>query len=380
MAKKRKRRRSILRSRFYQVYFLLVLLCIAAIVVGVRALDGVLLDYESAQPIYTAETTAQLFESGDFETICNLDASMEAISGGDREFYVDSMRALAQGKTVSWSEAYSPSEDERHYNVYLDGDRFAEFTLVPSGAQTPRGNRLWTLGSLSTCVTVQAAPEPAAAPTEAPAVETVPCTITVPSDYNVTVNGVLLSANDVALADIATASAGQLPEGVPSPTLVRYAFLSETDSPEITVTDAAGNAQTPVQDGEQSWSCPLPENPELKAQCEESVIRIAKNIAGYLAKDMEKGSVLKYCARNSPAYQSINDFDNTWGTRHQGATYENIVTSDYRLYSETCFSCHVEFDYVARFSKSTVKTYPTAYTLYFIREGNNGKLYSFTLY
>lgn len=250
MAKKRKRRRSILRSRFYQVYFLLVLLCIAAIVVGVRALDGVLLDYESAQPIYTAETTAQLFESGDFETICNLDASMEAISGGDREFYVDSMRALAQGKTVSWSEAYSPSEDERHYNVYLDGDRFAEFTLVPSGAQTPRGNRLWTLGSLSTCVTVQAAPEPAAAPTEAPAVETVPCTITVPSDYNVTVNGVLLSANDVALADIATASAGQLPEGVPSPTLVRYAFLSETDSPEITVTDAAGNAQTPVQDGE----------------------------------------------------------------------------------------------------------------------------------
>lgn len=377
MARRHRKKRSILRSRFYQVYFLLVLTCIAAIALGDLYFNGVLEDYEAAQPVHAAEAAARLFEAGDFETLSGLDASMQAISGGDRAFYIQSMRALTQGKTISWSEAYSPSEDERRYNVYLDGDRFAEFTLVPSGAQTPRGNRLWTLGSLSTRVTVQQAPEPTAVP---PEVERIPCTVTVPSNYTVKVNGTPLGANDVALGDIPTASAGLLPEGVASPTLTRYAFLSETDALELSVTDGAGNAQTLLQDGECAWSCPLPEKPELKAQYEEGVIDVAKRLARYLAKDLEKGGALKCCARNSPAYESINNFDNTWGTPHKGASFENIVTSDYRLYSDSCFSCHVEFDYVARFAKDNVKTYPTAYTLYFIREGSKGKLYNFTLY
>lgn len=380
MAKKHRRKRSILRSRFYQIYFLLVLICVAAIALGMRALNDVLADYESAQPVHVAEATARLFEAGDYETLYTLDASMQAISGGDSAFYIQSMRELAGGKAVSWSEAYSPSEDERRYNVYLDGERFAEFTLVPSGAQTARGNRLWTLGSLSTCVTVQAAPEPEVELPSLPEVESIPCTITVPSDYTVMVNGARLGANDVVQGDIATASAGLLPEGVPSPTLIRYAFLSETDAPELSVTDVAGNVQTLAQDGACAWSCPLPENPELKAQYEEGVIDVAKRIASYLAKDLKKGAVLKYCARNSPAYESIDNFDNTWGTPHKGATFENIVTSDYRLYSESCFSCHVEFDYVARYSKDDIRTFPTAYTLYFIREGSKGRLYSFTLY
>ena len=55
-----------------------------------------------------------------------------------------------------------------------------------------------------------------------------------------------------------------------------------------------------------------------------------------------------------------------------------MVVSDFYLYSEDCFSCRVSFDYIPRFSSGS-KTYPTAYTLYFVRQGDTGKLYSFSL-
>ena len=379
MAKKHRRKKSIFRSRFYQIYFALVLLSIIGIILGARYLGGLLRDYESAQPKYVAAAAVRLFENADYETICDLDTSMEAISGGDRDFYVQSMRELTGGKAVSWAEAYSKSEDEKLYRVSLDGEKFAEFTLVPSGQHTAHGNRLWALGSITTYVTV-AAPEPE--PAEAEPAEEAPariaCTVTVPSGFTVAVDGATLSASDVIEGDIATASAGMLPEGVPSPTLVRYAFLSESGAPEIRVTDASGNPQDVAQDGEHAWSCPLPQDLTLKEQYEDAIVEVAKRIAKYSSKELKQGSVLKYCAKGSPAYASISNFDNTWGKTPDGSKFENIETSDYYLYSEDCFSCRVRFDYVARYNKDS-KTYPTAYTLYFVRQGKSGKLYNFTL-
>lgn len=371
---KHRRKKSIFHSRFYQIYFLLVLLSIVGIALGVRHLGVLLQDYESAQPKYVAAAAARLFESGDYEAICDLDTSMEAISGGDRDFYIQSMRELASDKTVSWSEIYSGNDDEKRYRVALDGEKLAEFTLISSGARTAHGNRLWTLGAVTTNVTLA---EPAPEPTEeVPA--RIPCTVTVPSGYSVCVDGAILGANNVVEDGIATASAGMLPEGIASPTLVRYAFPAEHDQAEIRVTDGNGNLQALSQDGECAWSCPLPQAPELKAAYEDGIVEIAKRIAKYSSKELKQGGILKYCAKDSPAYASIKNFDNSWGKKPDASKFENIATSDYYLYAENCFSCRVCFDYIARY-KNDSKTYPTAYTLYFIRQDGHGKLYNFTL-
>lgn len=382
MTKKRRKKKSVFRSAFYRIYFAAVILCIAGIVVGVRWLDGLLVDFESAQPVYVARDAARMFEDADFETIYSMDSSAAGMEGVDKAYYIDSMREIASGKAVSWNEAYSPSEDEKLYRVSLDGEKFAEFSLVPSGAETPHGNRLWKLNDVTTYVTIaQPEPEPTPEPTpEAPAVEKITCTITVPSSFKVVVDGEAMDANNVVTADIPTASAGLLPENVPSPTLIQYAFLSETGAPMIEVTDENGTAQPVDKVSDTDWSTPLPQSPELQAEFEEAVVKVAKRISSYSAKDASEGAVLQYCAKNSPARESIKSFDNTWGTPHNGATFENVVSSDYYMYSDSCFSCKVSFDYVATFGKNTVKTYPTTYTLYFIREGGTGKLYSFTLY
>ncbi len=373
--RRRGRKKSILRSRFYQVYFILVILCVAGIALGARYLNGVLEDYESAQPKYVAQQAARLFERGDYEAIFGLDTSMQDVPAEDRAYYISQLQALAAGREVSWSESYSGNENERRYRVSLDGEKFAEFTLVPSGAQTKRGNRLWTLGSVTTSVRIEAPQVVEPEPTPAPAIA---CSITVPSSFTVTVDGRVLDANDVVEDGIPIVPAGMLPSDVTSPAMVRYAFPSESGVPDIRVTDRQGNVQNPAQDGEHSWRCELPQNPELEALYGESALEVAKRIAKYSTREVSQDSVLKKCAKGSPAYESIKSFDSSLGKKPKSSTFENVAVSDFYLYSEDCFSCRVSFDYIPRFGKES-KTYPTAYTLYFIRQGDSGKLYSFSL-
>ena len=128
----RKKKKSIWRSTFYRVYFALVALALVAIVIGTLWLRGVLKDYESAQPKYVAGDVGRLFENADYEAIYNVDTSAAQFEG-DEALYLDNLRQLTDGKRVEWTPAFSANKDERKYNVNLDGERFATFTLVPSG-------------------------------------------------------------------------------------------------------------------------------------------------------------------------------------------------------------------------------------------------------
>ena len=104
---RKKKKKSILKSRFYQVYFALVLLALIAIAIGTVWLNGVLRDYESAQPVYVAEDVAKLFEDSDFDALYALDTSAQQVSEGDKAFYVDSMNDIVAGKEVAWTESFS---------------------------------------------------------------------------------------------------------------------------------------------------------------------------------------------------------------------------------------------------------------------------------
>ena len=386
MAKKRRRRKSIWKSTFYRVYFALVALCVIGIIIGARYLNNVLADYESAQPVYAAQTAAQLFERADYETIYDYDTSASSIAEGDKEFYVESMREIAEGKDVTWSASYASSEDEKIYNVMLGNEKFAEISLVPSGRVTSHGNRYWTLNSITTYVTLGeqgnagegAAGEQAGEPAEeAPA--GVAYHITAPTDSTVVVNGVQLTQADAVSTAPAVAD-GMLPASIPVPTLTEYVYYSENGAPQFIVTDQYGNLQEPTQSGENAWSCSLPETPGVKEMFENAAVNVAQQLARLSAKTISKDAMLKYCAKESPARAAINSFDNSTGKNKKPESFENIVASNFYKYNDDSFSCHVSFDYISKFTSTVIKTYPTSYTLYFIREGDTGKLYSFTLF
>ena len=158
MKKKKPQYMNLMDSKFYRTYFIVLTVALIDIAIGLLWLNGVVKDYETAQPVHAAEVVAELFENGDYESLYAFDTSARDLSGGDIAFYVQSMNEVSAGRTLAWREAFSSNPDEKRYTVTLDGDKFATFTLVPSGETTGHGNRLWQLGSVTTNVAVSTFP------------------------------------------------------------------------------------------------------------------------------------------------------------------------------------------------------------------------------
>ncbi len=378
----RKKRKSIWNSTFYRVYFSLVALALVAIAVGTVWLRGVLRDYESAQPKYVAEDVGKLFENADYEAIYNVDTSAAQFEG-DEALYLDNLRELAAGRRVEWTPAFSANKDERKYNVNLDGERFATFTLVPSGQTTEKGNTLWKLGYVTTLVQLKQAtptPEPEATPEPAPAVKYT-CRITAPAGYSVTVDGEALSADNATTTEKALFEADFLPPGVKNPTLVEYLYDAASETPKVEASDETGApvAVEAVEGKELTWSCPMKSDEAYSEQYGSAAIALAKQVAKFMNKDAKKKAIERVCARNSPAESIFDNLNNTYATPHTGISFKDEAVSEFYVMADDCFTCRVSFDTVLRTEKGNA-VYPTAYTFCVIKEGDAGKLWNIKVY
>jgi len=379
----RKKKKSIWRSTFYRVYFALVALALVAIVIGTLWLRGVLADYETAQPKYVAQDVAKLFENADYETIYGLDTSAAQFEG-DRALYLENLNRLARGRRVEWTAAFSANRDERKYNVTLDGERFATFTLVPSGRTTAKGNTIWELGSVTTLVEVQQAtpePEPEATPEPEEPAEVFTCRITAPKGYAVTVDGETLSTDNATTSEKALFEADFLPPGVTNPALVEYLYDAATPNPEIQAADETG-APIPVEavEGrELTWSCALKSDETYAQQYGDAAISLAKQVAKFMNKDARKKAIERACAKGSPAETIFDNLSNTYATPHNGISFKDEAVSEFYVLADDCFTCRVSFDTVLRTEKGDA-VYPTAYTFCVIKEGDAGKLWNIKVY
>lgn len=371
----RKKKKSIWRSTFYRVYFALVALALVGIAIGTLWLQGVLADYESAQPKYVAGEVARLFEDADYDAIYPLDTSASQFTGGDRALYVDNLKQLTQGRDVAWTPAFSADKDERRYNVTLDGERFANFTLVPSGQVTRKGNRLWQLGSVTTLVELQT-PEPTPSPTPEPQ-EQYLCVVTAPKGYAVKLDGVALSAENAQTSQKPMYEDGFLPAGVPSPVMVEYQYTSLNPEPALEATDETGApaAVNPVADRERTWLCPMRSDENYAQQYGKAAIALGRQVAKFINKDASKRGIRRVCAANSPADTLFDNLSNRYTTPHTGISFRDETVSDVYVLTPNCFTCRVSFDTVLRTEKGDA-VYPTAYTFCVIKDGEDGKLYN----
>ena len=367
MSKKKKKKR-LLDSLFYRVYFAVLGVTLVCVVIGLIWLNGAVRDYEVAQPVHAAEVVAQLFENGDYESLYAFDTSAREISGGDQAFYVDSLKNLAQGKTLDWREAFSADANQKSYVVTLDGDKFATFTLVPSGRTTGHGNPLWQLGSVTTHIEVRQ-PEPTLPP------EAAACRVTAPQGCAVTVDGRALTEADI-LSTEPLLPADFLPEGSAGPMMVTYGFAPAGDQPAISVADASGEALAVEAEGENTWLCKPGEDAALRESYQDAIVKLGERIAKYTAKDLSQSALLSGVADDSPAETVIKKFSNSWAPTHKTSKIVNPVVSDFYAISEDCFTCHVEFDFVLTSRRGNDYTYPTAYTFCVVRRKGEGRLYN----
>ena len=367
----RKKKKGLLSSRFYRIYFVVVAVALVAIVIGLVWLNGAVADYEVAQPVHAAEEVAALFEEGDWDRIYDLDTSAKDISDGDRALYVERLTELTDDGDIAWSPAFSSNPDEVKYTVTLEDDKLATFTLVPSGQTTSHGNRLWKLGSITTHVAVEG--------TEAAGdLSVAPYRVKAPEGYTVTVNGRELTAEDAIATGEAIFQADFLPEGVTAPTMTEYAFFSEEGEPVLSAKDASGKEATVEPDGDSRWVCNLKEDEDFKNQFSSAIVALAERVAKYTVKDLSRNGIMKDVASESPAESILKKFSNDWAPPHKTATVTDAKVTDFHVLSDDCFTCHVEFTFTLRTRRGNDYVYPTSYTFCVVKRKGAGKLYNIT--
>ena len=365
----RKKKKGLLSSRFYRIYFVVVAVVLVAIVIGLVWLNGAVADYEVAQPVHAAEEVAALFEEGDWDRIYDLDTSAKDISDGDRALYVERLTELTDDGDIAWSPAFSSNPDEVKYTVTLEDDKLATFTLVPSGQTTSHGNRLWKLGSITTHVAVEG--------TEAAGdLSVAPYRVKAPEGYTVTVNGRELTAEDAIATGEAIFQADFLPEGVTAPTMTEYAFFSEEGEPVLSAKDASGKEATVEPDGDSRWVCNLKEDEDFKNQFSSAIVALAERVAKYTVKDLSRNGIMKDVASESPAESILKKFSNDWAPPHKTATVTDAKVTDFHVLSDDCFTCHVEFTFTLRTRRGNDYVYPTSYTFCVVKRKGAGKLYN----
>ena len=369
---KKKKKKSLLDSRFYRVYFTVVAGALVLILVGTVWLMSYLRDLESAEPIYVARDVAALFENRDYENLYRMDGAAQVMES--RDFYVENMRQIAGDREVAWSEVFDENADEHRYAVTLDGERFATFTLVPNGQTNRRGHRLWTLGTLVTNVVV-AEPEPTPEPTPAPPVAVTQVRVTAPRGYPVTVDGVILNAENSTVTEKPLYEDDFLPDNLVAPVMVTYDYAAPAENPQVSAADGNGGAVSLTLGENGAYSCALAEDVNLKNQYSEAVYSLAQKIAKYTSKDGSQGAILKYCAKNSPAQEKFKNLSNQYATPHSQIAFQNESTGEFYPMGDGCFTCRVSFDYLMKTSDG-VRTDPTVYIFCITTSGGEAKLYN----
>ena len=87
---------------------------------------------------------------------------------------------------------------------------------------------------------------------------------------------------------------------------------------------------------------------------------------------------MNYIVEESNAAKYIAGFDGGWFMPHRSFDYENMRTEKYVRYDADTFSCNVYFDYIIRY-RETTEIYPTAYTFFFKKQGDEWLMYDFTV-
>lgn len=356
-------------SWFYRIYFPLVALAVVGILIGCHYLRGFAADYEAAQPVHVADQVGQRFLDADYDGLYDLDTSAQAVSGGDRAFYVQSLRDVTAGGVIEWSEGIASGTDELQYVVTLNGSRFATFTLVPSGETTAHGNALWRLGTVTTHVALKEE-EPVVAPDQAP------CRIQAPAGYAVTVDGRPLTDADAIRTGIAMYLDGFLPSGETAPTLTEYGFTPENTPPAIAVADPEGREAQVREDSENIWYCAPRADEEIRRRFEEDIVRLAQRVAKYTTADLSSSALMADVVDDSPAEATLKAFKNDWAPSHKSERFENVAVTDFCVLSDACITCRVTFDYILTSRRENDYPYETAYTLCLLRKGDEIRLYN----
>jgi|GEM_PF-3350912 len=359
--KKRRRRSRLYTKLFYGFYVLTIAALYVVIFLAVRGMKDYVSVFEASQPRHAADAAARPFLERDYDALaqCEDPAVFEVETRGQ---YADYMDRLLEGRVISYNEVYSADEAARRYVVKADDQKIGGFTLRHTADDAKYGFPMWTLESTDVEVLAKRS-----------------YTVSAPTGATVYVNGRALGDDAVIQRDIPEFETVELPAGAAAPTRRVYAFERYFDVGPVSVLDRYGEACEVSAAGSAYTAAFNYDDGRLAAALDERVIQVVRRLSCYMTNDFSFRSLSKDLIRDSKAEKYVKAFDNMWIATHKSYDFLNMDVCNYVSYSDDCFSVETRYDYKIIYYTVDPEIYPTAYRLYFQKEGETWKLFDFTL-
>jgi len=349
---------------FWKVYGVMVVIGVALSVTGFILFWNFLSAYEKSQPKHEMERVLELFEDGDSSQLVKyMTYELSALENDDTIIkYLDNMSMDGQWDFKQKPGAYS--KDTPVYNVEKDGVTVATVTLVKSTEKANFKMDRWEMQSISDILK----------PLE-------DYVITAPNGATVYVNGTPLSKDYIKEKDIAITDLADSAKYVTVPTMVKYSVSGLYSKPEITAVGNVFNAKlSPSYQNTHNLKFAFESNLDFNKSQESRIVDITQIYGKYVYNDAKFASLSPFLIANSDSYNSLKTIAsvNIWYGNHTLPEFEDLIVSNYQMYSTNCYSCDVSVTISFILSKKIFQ-YPTNLRYYFVKTNDEWRVADFEI-
>ena len=353
---------------FYTLYFLFIFLFFVGTFIGLKWLQGFLLDYEAAQPtVKCEEVFHQLFDDPDWGALYDA-AGVEDTAYEGKEEFVVYMENLVGDNELTYQETSAGLSGNKKYFVKLGDRKLASFMLVDENARPDAVPSMtdisdWKLGDIELFYERE----------ESYRIQLV-------EGHTAYVNGVPLNEEfTIQKTTSRSGGSGFLPDGVSSSSCIH---IQEIDGlmgmPTVKILDAQGNEMPMVYDSENEIFVEQTEETTISDAEKEIVMKAMKTYAEYQIKEATSTELAKYFDSNGSAYKSITQTDLTWTKGNNGYSFSDDSVTHYARYSDTMFSVYASTTMTIKLTDGGVSEKPINGTFLFSKQGGSWKIIKMT--
>lgn len=359
--KKEKTKASLGTWIFYTLYVMMILVAAVGMWFGLGWVENWLVDFEASQPdAKCQEVFDQYFADPDWKQVYDL-LDSEATANMSKDAFADYMAQKIGDGELTYSKTSAGLSGGRKFILRLDGKNIGTFTLtnsVTGELEIPD----WKLSQVEIFVSANES-------------------VTVLTAYGntVTVNGQPLEESHI-IRTTASVVEEYLPEGVHGPRTATYYIDGLLNVPEVTVSDASGNAVALSYDPETKT---YTENFEITdstiAQNEyDFVLEATKTYFRFMLNAVDAAKLRQYFDSSSETYKTILKSEDQWLQNFRTYDFgaENIY--DFCRYSDELFSVRIAMDLNVTRTNGTIKTFSVDTTFFVTRSGKTWRVIEMT--
>lgn len=345
--------------------FLIIYASVLAVGVGITLflLYGLLKDYEEGRPSAAMDKIMAQFTADNVENLLNSSGvSLNEFENNER--VAGYLKEKLGSETVSYKKKSGEySENTPVYVIYAGDTALAKVRLADNGKNAHKFTK-WKLGEVSFDGYSDKSKKES-------------YTIKAPKGSTVEINGVAVSADYITEEDVAFDPCRHVSEYVTAPTLTVYTVSGLIAQPELKVLYNGEELTLDEEDG--VYLAAYPSDEVLLAEQQDNIMTVARNYGKYI---INRGS-LSALTQNMVGYakEYVSDIPAVWAYLY-GKTYtyefQNENISNFRKYSEDCFSCDIYYDLYVDWGKGN-KTYNTSLTYTFVKTGGKWYVADFTI-